>query len=431
MAEDTPKPYVPVPGMEYFSDPSNQDKGNTVKAKVKNTSQSEAATTSNEMAIGPDGKVYTGTDEKASNVPAATIVKEVPTVLGAQGPRGEQGPPGPQGPIGPQGPEGVVDYDLIRAMIEEYLNLKDFKFVEPTPTFVYGTRSVSLPVQYIDVIRQASTVVNANYTLGVFGVGTITNAGLLTANDVWNDQTVTVTANYTDSQGKSFTASTDVQIRALKVVSLAVGGPSSIASSGTGTFTATATFNDGSSQVVTSSSTFSIQSGSIGTLAGNVLTAPAVGLNVNGVIAASYTYRGTTVTGTRPVTVTAPPLKAYYGSAAIPGGFYGAINWANFVLSLTPGSTTKATQFDVNVANGQYGWYAVPVSFGITSDQQFLDRDSGLLGGGWGGAMWENNGAFTGSVPRNVTLTINGVSHPYYLFRTDYNSLGSTHWQIN
>lgn len=437
---DTPTPsnpgtYLPVPGQPTNTDPSNKDAENSTKITAKNTSQSQAAATSNEIIVNPtanDGKLYTGAGKSVTSVPAATIIKEIPVTVGEQGPkgdRGDTGPQGPAGPAGPQGPAGVVDYDLVRAMIEEMLNLKDFRFVQPPATYVYGTKSVSLPVEYLDLLLQTSAIVQANYTLGLQGVGTITNAGLLTAADVAEDTTVTVTANYTDSAGKNFTASTDVQIRAFRVVSLSVSGPTSINSAGSGTYAATATFNDGSTQVVTSSATFAIQSGSIGTLTNNVLAAPVVGSNVSGVISASYTFKGQTVTVTRNVTIVAAQVMPFYGAAAHPTASTTTMpsatsaDWNSFVLALSGRGTVagKNNTFTTTQAVDQYGWYAYPASYGLMTEAQI--KGNGQPGpGGWDYAKAPNTRNTStwnaGGGPLEITVTVNGNDVPFYLYRT-------------
>ena len=169
---------------------------------------------------------------------------------------------------------------------------------------------------------------------------------------------------------------------------------------------------------------------SIGTLAANVLTSPLVTSAASGSIQASFTDSGISVTAALGVTVSPPPITAYYGVAPIPTGSYAAIDWSAFVLSLSQGATGRATSFALNIGAGQYGWYAAPTNFGITTDVQFLDADTGNIGGGWGGATSPIAGAAPGSPPRLVTATVNGTAVQFKLWRTDYPNLGSTHWNI-
>ncbi|MGL1437480.1 hypothetical protein ACSTIH_23760, partial [Vibrio parahaemolyticus] len=70
-----------------------------------------------------------------------------------------------------------------------------------------------------------------------------------------------------------------------------------------------------------------------------------VGANATGQIKAVYVEKGTTVQAVQNVTVLAPANKAFYGAASIPSGTYSAINWSDFIQTLTPGSTTRAATF--------------------------------------------------------------------------------------
>jgi len=437
-----------VIGTPQTSDSTNNDPINAAKIAASKISASETAGTSNELVLDPtasDGKLFIQSKTKVDETVVGPGRGVLPTASstaekGDKGDRGDKGPKGDKGDKGDPGapgPEAEVDYDFIRDMIQEMLddmlNLKFLQFVEPTPTQVFGTKTINLPVELVDRLSGTSVLVTPLYSLSTQGIGTISTTGLFTGEDVSVDRSVTVTADFMDERGRTYTTLTPILVKALRVSALAVGGPTSIDSEATGTFTATVTYTDSSTKVVSvdPATTWSIQSGTIGTLASNVLTAPLVGANVNGVVKASYVEKNVTVEGTRAVTIVAPLPTAFYGSSSIPTGTYSEIDWEAFVKTLKVGTTTRAAQFNVTMGTGQYGWYAAPVSFGITSDQQFLDKDSGLLGGGWGGAMWANNGAFTASAPRKVNITNNGNTIQYNLWRTDYSNLGATHWQIN
>ena len=451
---DTPTPgnpgtYLPIPGQAQNLDPSNNDAANAARIKSQNSTPQQGAATINDISVdGGTGKIFTGVTTPIVDATIQKIQEFTDTATQAKGPKGDKGeqgltgPRGPAGPVGPagkdgiQGKDGVVDYDKIRDMIQEMLdamlNLKVFQFVKPTPSSVFGGKTINLPVELVDSLANTSAVVTAKaYTLAIPGAGSISASGVFTASDVQVDTATSVTATFTDDKGKNYTAQTNVTVKALKVSALSINGPSSINSAGTGTYAATASYTDGTTKVVTTSSTWAIASGTIGTLAANVLTAPVVAANASGVIRATYVEKGTTVTATQNVSIIAPANKAFYGAAAIPSGTYSAINWSDFIQTLTPGSTTRATTFAVNLATNQYGWYAAPVAMGVTADTQFLDTDSGDASGGWGGAMSPLAGAVPNSPPRVVSVVINGSTVQYNLFRTDQPSLGSTHWKIN
>lgn len=446
---DTPTPgnpgtYLPIPGQAQNLDPLNRDAENAARIKSQNSTPQQGAATINDIVVGTgDGKIYTGVTTPIVDATIQRIQEFTDTATTAKGPkgdkgeRGEIGPRGPAGPQGPAGPSGVVDYDLIREMIQEMLdemlNLKSFKFVEPTPTFVYGTRTTNLPVELVDQLANTSAIVTpTSYTLGIPGAGTITLAGLLTAADVQVDTPTTVTANYTDTSGKNYTAQTSITVRALRIQSLAVSGPTSINSAGSGTYAATVTYTDGTTRVVTTTSTWTIQSGSIGTLASNVLTAAVVGANTSGVIRATFTENGTTLTADRNVTVVAPVQRAVYGVAAAPatGGAYNTFaDWDDFItanLLQTGTGTGKANTITTNQGAAQYGWYAYPASLGFAT---FVDASNNFPGG-WDGA----NRAFvadSATGPKTVDMLINGTTVPYYLYRTTNAAIGTKTWNIS
>jgi len=433
----TPGEYMPVLAQNTSSDPSNKDAENAAKIANRNRSSSAAGATSNNLTVNPavpDGKLYLNREKPMADVLAAQIVTEVPTVVGTQGPKGDRGDRGPAGPAGPTGADGVVDMDalrdLIQQMIDDALNFKDFQFVKPTPAQVFGTKSISLPVEYIDKLAETSVVVSASYSITPNTVGTINSAGLFTASDVATDTSVTVVANYTDSKGKNFTASTVVAIKAFKVSALAIAGPASVNSAGSATYVATAVYTDASTKVVTvdSGTTWSIQSGAIGTLNKNVLTAGIVSADTAGVIKAVYVEKGTTVQATKSVTIAAPALVSYYGTATHPVSSTSAdpalyANWGAFTQALSGQNTSGSKNFTFSTSQGvdQYAWLAYPKSYGLLDQAKI--KGAGQPGpGGWDSAKAPN--ARTGSAwgvsgPLEINVTINGASVAFYLYRSD------------
>ena len=135
---------------------------------------------------------------------------------------------------------------------------------------------------------------------------TISAGGVLTASAVTSNQTVTVTASYT-SGGVTRTATRSVDIVDVPAAlsSIAVSGPASVNEGGTGTYTATATWSDGSTTSVTP--TWSENSSYATISAGGVLTASAVTSNQTVTVTASYTSGGVTRTATRSVSIVDVP----------------------------------------------------------------------------------------------------------------------------
>lgn len=436
-----PGTYLPIPGQQTFSDPSNKDAQNAAQIKSRNTVPGESASSFNDarQQIGAnDGKIYAGpTTPLGESAPqrAAEFTDTATLAKGPKGDKGDKGDVGPRGPAGPQGPKGdgePIDYDLIRQMIideiAKQMNFKNLKFKDPVPASVFATKSISLPVELYDTLTQVGTVVTPTYQLGLSNVGTINASGLFTAADIATQQVLTVTANYTDSGGKNYTVSTNVTIRPLVISALSVTGPGSINSAGTGTYAATVTYTDGTTKVVTNDATWSIASGTIGTLNKNILTAPVVTSNASGVVRASFTEKGITVTGNANVSIVAPQLKPFYGAAAHPVTSNTADpalydGWGAFVQALSgvANNASKNNTFTTTQAVGQYGWYAYPKSFGIMTEAQI--KGNGQPGpGGWDYAKAPNDRNTTtwnkGGGPLEITVTINGSDVPFYLYRT-------------
>lgn len=451
-----PGTYLPIPGQVT----KTNDQLNAEQIKNQNSVPTEGATSINDVRqqIGAsDGKQYTGAAAPITDAVAQKIQEYTDTATTAKGPKGDKGDKGDAGPRGPAGQkgdrgddgvagqDGVVDYDRIRDMIAEMLAAllpgKALQFVKPTPTQVFGTRSINLPVELLDQLANTSQVVSATYTLSIPSAGSISASGVLTGADVSVDTLVNVVANYTDSAGKNYTANTNVTIKAYKVTSLSVSGPSTINSSGTGTYAATANYTDGTTKVVTTdtNTTWSIASGTIGTLNKNVLTAPTVSANASGQIRASYVEKGTTVTGTVNVTIAAPSLKGFYGAAAHPVAGTSANpsaydGWGAFVQTLSgvTANSSKNNTFSINQSASQYGWYAYPKSFGIMTEGQIKGAaqpgpgswDSANAPNGRTGSAWNVSG------PLEISVTINGSVIPFYLYRTDNVGVNDT-WTVS
>ena len=122
----------------------------------------------------------------------------------------------------------------------------------------------------------------------------ISSGGVLTASAVTANQTVTVTATY---GGRTGTMSMTIVNAAAVLSSIAVSGPSSVNEGATGTYTATGTWDNGTTTAI--SPTWSENSIYASISTGGVLTAATVTANQTVTVTASYGGR----TGTMIVTV--------------------------------------------------------------------------------------------------------------------------------
>ena len=127
---------------------------------------------------------------------------------------------------------------------------------------------------------------------------TISAGGLLTASAVTSNQTVTVTASYGGLTGTRSVTIADVPA---VLTSVTVSGPSSVNEGGTGTYTATGTWDNGTTAAI--SPTWSENSTYATISAGGLLTASAVTSNQTVTVTASYGG----LTGTRSVTIADVP----------------------------------------------------------------------------------------------------------------------------
>lgn len=126
------------------------------------------------------------------------------------------------------------------------------------------------------------------------------NSGTLTAGSVSSNQTVVITASF---GGISATYAVTIQNTASSptLTGLTVNGPSSVNQGSTATYSATASFSDGSSTAVTP--VWSENSSFASISAGGVLTAGTVTSSQSVLIIATYTAGGTTISASKSVAI--------------------------------------------------------------------------------------------------------------------------------
>jgi len=123
---------------------------------------------------------------------------------------------------------------------------------------------------------------------------TISSGGVLTASSVTSNQSVTVTASY---GGRTGTRSVTIVNATAALTSVTVSGPSSVNEGGTGTYSATGTWDNGTTAPI--SPTWSVSTSYASISAGGLLTAGNVTSNQAVTVTASYGGR----TGTRGVSI--------------------------------------------------------------------------------------------------------------------------------
>jgi hypothetical protein len=131
--------------------------------------------------------------------------------------------------------------------------------------------------------------------------------GILTTGAVNSNQTIIIKA-WINRRGMVYSALKTVTITnnttGTGLNALTVSGPSSVSSGGSGSYTATATFSNNTTQNVTTSAGWSV-SPAVGTISGGTYAPGQVTANQAVTISASYTSGGVTRNGTFAATVTA------------------------------------------------------------------------------------------------------------------------------
>lgn len=250
---------------------------------------------------------------------------------------------------------------------------------------------------------------------------------------IGQDTNVRLTATLLRNSGDSaFTITHDVVIKARYPVSLTVNGPTSVNEGASAQYNAIVTYNDGSTRNVTTGlAVWSVTGSSSATIgaATGTLTTTTVSATTPIVVRAEYTENGRTVNGTRNVSLVhaAPVVFARYGAAAaVTNMSEYTSDFVNNVTNQLVAQSGLTNQFNLNLASGMYGYYAHPKSWGVA---RFEDLDAPGFYGAWDGAQNDiQDPAKWG--PWEVNATVNGVTEPWLVYRTDHNGLGATRWSI-
>lgn len=267
------------------------------------------------------------------------------------------------------------------------------------------------------------------------------NAMRLTANTVSDDTRIVLTARAEDSTGKPFVDSMEILVKGSKAVSVArveIVGPDEVQSNATNVrFHLRVYYSDGTFADEAISGYWSISNLSIGRFSsGNREEAgPACNIDMmNHAYDQKFTLKARVVIScdaqliaTKDVIVKANTgmqenqILPYYGKG--PAG----MRTANFVLGL-PGRGEKADRrnvFELELCEGEKGYYAYPVSYG---KGQFFDLNTGMSGG------WESSPDNMGGdvfEPDTVMVPVgDGKTEPFYVYETDYDGLGVIRFEV-
>ena len=155
----------------------------------------------------------------------------------------------------------------------------------------------------------------------------INSSGLLTTSEVPNDVTVTIQSSYT-LNGVTRTATTAVTIIDFPIPvpvtlsNLSISGDNLVNENSSASYTATATFSDGSTQTVTGSANWNDDSSHAFINSSGLLTTSEVPNDVTVTIQSSHTLNGVTRTATTAVTIIDTPLSNLPPSTPIISSLY-------------------------------------------------------------------------------------------------------------
>lgn len=301
-------------------------------------------------------------------------------------------------------------------------------------TFPGDTRQLIATVKYSDNVTKVVTP-TATYASSAMTAGIVNGTGLFTAQNVLATTAVTVTATYIEGD-YTVTATQTANVKLVMPVSMAINmsivtgaNGTKINEGGTAQFTAVITMSNGSSVTVVPN--WAVSSPTLGVItAQGFFTAAQVGGDVTANVTAQTIYQNIALQATKAVTVSDVPVvvtqQPFYGlisktavlNAASVGGLSGRGNAGTKALTFTLDAGTGTT--------GQYMVYAYPVSFGKAT---FLDTSTNFTGG-WDGAGGDyTNPAKDG--PITVSISVNGVATPFYVYKTSRAGIGPKTWVVS
>ena len=267
------------------------------------------------------------------------------------------------------------------------------------------------------------------------------NAVKLTAQSVLEDTRITVTTRVDDETGKSYTDTMEVLVKGSKPVAISrveIIGPDEVQSNSTNVrFYLRVYYSDGTFADEAVSGYWTISNLSVARFSSGNREEAGTGCNID-MLNHAYDQKfvlkarvvitcDTMLNATKEVIVKANSgmqenqILPYYGKG--PAG----MRTANFVLGL-PGRGEKADRrnvFDLELCEGEKGYYAYPVSYG---KGQFFNLDTGMSGG------WESSPDNAGGdvfEPDTVMVPVGGgKTEAFYIYETDYSGLGVIRFEV-
>ena len=300
---------------------------------------------------------------------------------------------------------------------------------QPALKLIEGQQATFV-VMYNDGAKGPEIDVSAQATLTFAAQdATFTVAGnVVTLNSVTAGLTTQALMGATVTYGGNVFNAPVVSWTAIKriVTGIEVVGSGSVAAGAQQQYTINATYNDGQTGAVVS--TTWTADANIGVINASGLFTAVTGSTVESgnVSVDVMSADGTVYTAVFAVTVAADsvPIYPYAGivnpAAPLTEALILGLTIQGTVADRTGGFTTANPLLLESQGMSQTMMYAYPASYGFAT---FLDIESNFTGG-WDGAMAPAMG------PATVNVTIGGNVVPFYVYKTDYPNLGPVTWSI-
>lgn len=306
----------------------------------------------------------------------------------------------------------------------------------PVSVEIQGTASMdestSQTFTALVTYSNASTAVRpGSWTRSNASAGTISiSSGIYDAASVTADENDIVSVSVTEA---GITVTDDFNLTVVDVPvtfdSITINGSASVNENNTSQYTVTGHFSDSSTANLTANTTWSITVGATHASinASGLLTANLVTANQSVTIQASTTDpgTGTTIVNTRVISVVDIPPVPIYGKGTTNYSVDAAFLDATLTSDM-PNSSSGNT-LSLNLGSGEWGWYAMPDSFGSAT---FVDQSNGLPGG-WDGATWTAQDDTNGFSSNTGPLTVTYQGESWKVYRTDYPALGVINFTVN
>lgn len=270
-----------------------------------------------------------------------------------------------------------------------------------------------------------TAVVQANYWIDRnVGSGSVSGTGLYTA--ISGPISSGVIASYIENGITVISNELVTSVVPVLPASIVItGGANSVVEGGQLLFGATVTNNDGTFVNAVSSAAWTIDNAALGSVAAGVFTSNLVAADSIATLTASYSVGGTTVFATKQVTVqnSVVAMTPYYGA----GPATAVIN-AALVTALPnrgPATSRLMNPCVMTTGVGESMYYAYPTSYG---QALFTDNSNGFQGGMDGATGDPTLGAMG---PLTINVMMNGVSTPFYVYKSDWPNLGIVSWNVS